>query len=143
MIEIRKEIVNGAGNVQKSEHVAFVDCSIKTIINDACQYYNTLAQVETKRYTLRGQDTYVRYVFELVKVLNLYESVIYAKDKTKAAVDECNNYIRQANRAYGISNKRRGIADKGLVIKEITVADLVFSKADSKYCVVVYGEQSK
>lgn len=143
MIEIRKEIVNGAGNVQKSEHVAFVDCSTKTIINDACQYYNTLAQVETKKYTLRGQDTYVRYVFELIKVLNLYEAVTCARDKTKDAVDECNNYIRQANRAYGISNRRRGIADKSLVIKEITAADLMFSKADSKHCVVVYGKQSK
>lgn len=142
MIEIRKEIVNGVGNVQKSEHIAFVDCSIKTILNDAGQYYNTLAQVETKKYTLHGQDTYVRYVFELVKTLSLYEAFIYAKDKTKIAVDECNNYICQANRAYSISNKRRGIADKSLAIKEITAADLMFGGNDGKYCVVVYGEQS-
>lgn len=143
MIEIRKEIVNGVGNVQKSEHIAFVECHINAVLNNISYHYNKLAQIETKRYTLRGQDIYVRYVFEPVEVKSINKAVAYAEDKTKAAVDECNNYIRQANRAYGISNRRRGIADKSLAIKEITVADLVFSKADSKHCVVVYGEQSK
>lgn len=141
MIEIRKEIVNGVGNVQRTEHIAFVDCNTNTILNNVSKYYNQLAKVETKRYTLRGQDTYVRYVFEPVEVISLNKAVAYAEDKTKAAVDECNNYIRQANRAYSISNKRRGIADKSLAIKEITAADLVFGKADSKYCVVVYNER--
>ena len=141
MIEIRKEIVNGVGNVQKSEHIAFVDCSIKTILNDAGQYYNTLAQVETKKYTLRGQDTYVRYVFEPVEVKSINKAIAYAEDKAKTVVDECNNYIRQANRAYSISNRRRGIADKSLAIKEITAADLMFGGNDSKYCVVVCGER--
>lgn len=141
MIEIRKEIVNGVGNVQKSEHVAFVDCHLNAVLNNIGYHYNKLAKVETKKYTLRGQDIYVRYVFELVKALSLYEAAIYAKDKAKAVVDECNNYIRQANRAYSISNRRRGIADKSLALKEITAADLVFGENDGKYCVIVRGEK--
>lgn len=141
MIEIRKEIVNGVGNVQKSEHIAFVDCFTGVILNEFSWFYNKLAQAETKKYTLRGQDTYVRYVFQPVEVISLDKAVAYAEYKVKAVVDECNNYIRQANRAYSISNRRRGIADKSLALKEITAADLVFGENDSKYCVVVYDEK--
>ena len=141
MIEIRKEIVNGVGNVQKSEHVAFVDCNTGVILNEFSWYYNKLAQAETKKYTLRGQDTYVRYVFQPIEVKSINKAVAYAEDKAKVAVDECNNYIRQANRAYSISNRRRGIADKSLVIKEITAADLVFGDNDGKYCVIAYDER--
>lgn len=141
MIEIRKEIVNGVGNVQKSEHVAFVDCNTGVILNEFSWFYNKLAKVETKAYSLRGQDTYVRYVFQPVEVKSINKAVAYAEDKAKAVVDECNNYIRQANRAYSISNRRRGIADKSLALEEITVADLVFGDNDGKYCVVVYDEK--
>lgn len=141
MIEIRKEIVNGVGNVQRTEHVAFVDCNLSAVLNYISKYYSTLAQVETKKYTLRGQDIYVRYVFKAVEVMSIDKAIAYAEDKTKAAVDECNNYIRQANRAYSISNRRRCIADKSLAIKEITAADLVFGKADDKYCVIVYDKR--
>lgn len=141
MIEIRKEIVNGVGNVQKSEHVAFVDCNTGVILNEFSWFYNKLAQAETKKYTLRGQDTYVRYVFQPIEVKSINKAVAYAEDKAKAVVDECNNYIRQANRAYSISNRRRGIADKSLVIKEITAADLMFGDNDGKYCVIAYDER--
>lgn len=141
MVEIRKEIVNGVGNVQRTEHVAFVDCNTGVILNEFSWFYNKLAQAETKKYTLRGQDTYVRYVFEPVEVKSINKAVAYAEDKAKAVVDECNNYIRQANRAYSISNRRRGIADKSLALEEITVADLVFGENDGKYCVVAYDER--
>lgn len=141
MIEIRKEIVNGIGNVQRTEHIAFVDCHLNAVLNNISYHYSKLAKVETKTYSLRGQDTYVRYVFEPVEVKSINKAVAYAEDKTKAAVDECNNYIRQANRAYSISNRRRGIADKSLALKEITATDLMFAKADSKYCIVVYDER--
>ena len=141
MVEIRKEIVNGVGNVQRTEHVAFVDCNTGVILNEFSWFYNKLAQAETKKYTLRGQDTYVRYVFEPVEVKSINKAVAYAEDKAKAVVDECNNYIRQANRAYSISNRRRGIADKSLALEEITVADLVFGENDGKYCVIAYDER--
>ena len=141
MVEIRKEIVNGVGNVQKSEHVAFVDCHLNAVLNNIGYHYNKLAKVETKAYSLRGQDTYVRYVFQPVEVKSINKAVAYAEDKAKAVVDECNNYIRQANRAYSISNRRRGIADKSLALEEITVADLVFGENDGKYCVIVHGEK--
>lgn len=141
MIEIRKEIVNGVGNVQKSEHITFVDCHLNAVLNNIGYHYNKLAKVETKAYSLRGQDTYVRYVFETVEIKSINKAIAYAEDKTKIAVDECNNYIRQANRAYSISNRRRCIADKSLALKEITAADLVFGKADPKYCVIVYNEK--
>lgn len=141
MVEIRKEIVNGVGNVQRTEHVAFVDCNTGVILNEFSWFYNKLAQAETKKYTLRGQDTYVRYVFEPVEVKSINKAVAYAEDKAKAVVDECNNYIRQANRAYSISNRRRGIADKSLALEEITAADLVFGDNDGKYCVIVHGEK--
>lgn len=141
MIEIRKEIVNGVGNVQRTEHIAFIECNANAILNNVSKCYNRLAQAETKKYTLRGQDTYVRYVFETVKVLSLYKAIAYAEDKTKTAVDECNNYIRQANRAYSISNRRRCIADKSLAIKEITASDIMFGKTDAKYCIIDYDEK--
>ena len=141
MVEIRKEIVNGVGNVQRTEHVAFVDCHLNAVLNNIGYHYNKLAKVETKAYSLRGQDTYVRYVFQPVEVKSINKAVAYAEDKAKAVVDECNNYIRQANRAYSISNRRRGIADKSLALEEITVADLVFEDNDGKYCVVVHGEK--
>ena len=141
MVEIRKEIVNGVGNVQRTEHVAFVDCNTGVILNEFSWFYNKLAQAETKKYTLRGQDTYVRYVFEPVEVKSINKAVAYAEDKAKAVVDECNNYIRQANRAYSISNRRRGIADKSLALEEITAADLVFGNNDDKYCVIAYDER--
>lgn len=140
MIEIRKEIVNGVGNVQRTEHVAFVDCHLNAVLNNIGYHYNKLAQVETKKYSLRGQDTYVRYLFQPLEVKSISKTIAYAEDKAKAAVDECNNYIRQANRAYSISNRRRCIADKSLAIKEIIAADLMFAKSDSKYCVVVDDE---
>lgn len=141
MIEIRKEIVNGVGNVQRTEHVAFVDCNADAILNEFSWYYNKLAQAETKQFTLRGQDMYVRYVFQPVEVISLDKAVAYAEDKARKVIADCNNYIRQANRAYSISNRRRGIADKSLVIKEITVADLVFGDNDGKYCVIAYDER--
>ena len=141
MIEIRKEIVNGVGNVQRTEHVAFIDCHLNAVLNNIGYHYNKLAKVETKKYTLRGQDTYVRYVFEAVEVKSINKAVTYAEDKAKAVVDECNNYIRQANRAYSISNRRRGIADKSLALEEITAADLVFGDNDGKYCVIAYDER--
>lgn len=40
MIEIRKEIVNGVGSVQRTEHVAFVDCSITSAVMNVIQHYN-------------------------------------------------------------------------------------------------------
>ena len=141
MIEIRKEIVNAIGNVQHTEHVAFVDCFIDAILNEFSWYYNKLAQAETKKYTLRGQDIYVRYVFQSIEVKSLDKAITYAEIKAKEVIADCNNYIRHANRAYIMSNKRRGIKDKSLAIKEITLADLAFSKNDTKYCVVVYDKK--
>lgn len=141
MIEIRKEIVNSIGNVQHTEHVAFVDCFIDAILNKFSWYYNKLAQAETKKYTLRGQDIYVRYVFQPIEAKSLDKAIAYAEIKAKEVIADCNNYIRHANRAYTMSNKRRGIADKSLAIKEITIGDLVFGKNDTKYCVVVYDER--
>lgn len=141
MIEIRKEIVNGIGNVQHTEHIAFVDCFADAILKEFSWYYNKLAQAETKKYTLRGQDTYVRYVFIPVEIKSIDKAIAYAEVKAKEVIADCNNYIRQANRAYDMSNRRRGIADKSLAIKEITVGDLVFGGNDGKYCVVICGEK--
>lgn len=141
MIEIRKEIVNGVGNVQRSEHIAFIDCFIDEKFNTLGWHYNKLAQAETKKYTLRGQNTYVRYIFVLIETKSINKAIDYAEVKTKEAIAECNNYIRHANRAYVMSNKKRGIVDKSLVIKEITAGDLLFSKNDTKYCFVIYDER--
>ena len=141
MIEIRKEIVNAIGNVQHTEHVAFVDCFINAILNEFSWYYNKLAQIETKQYTLRGQDIYVRYIFKPIEVMSLDKAILCAEIKAKEVITDCNNYIRHANRAYMMSNKRRGIRDKSLAIKEIRLGDLAFSKNDTKYCVIVYDEK--
>lgn len=141
MIEIRKEIVNGIGNVQHSEHITFVDCNVNALFDNINWYYNKLAKAETKKYTLRGQDMYVRYVFRPVEVKSLDKAIAYAEVKVREVIADCNNYIRQANRAYTISNRRRGIADKSLTIKEITVGDLVFGGNDDRYCFIVYDEK--
>lgn len=141
MIEIRKEIVNGIGNVQRSEYITFIDCFIDENFNTLSWHYNKLAQAETKKYTLRGQNTYVRYIFVLIETKSINKAINYAEVKTKEAIAECNNYIRHANRAYIMSNKKRGIIDKSLVIKEITAGDLLFSKNDTKYCFVIYDER--
>ena len=92
MIEIRKEIVNGVGNVQRTEHVAFVDCDADAILNEFSWYYNKLAQAETKQFTLRGQDTYVRYVFQPVEVISLDKAVAYAEVKARKVIADCNNF---------------------------------------------------
>lgn len=141
MIEIRKEIVNGVGNVQRTEHIAFVNCFADITLTELRLYYNKLAQAETKQYTLRGQDTYVRYVFKFVEVQSTDKAIAYAENKAKEVITDCNDYIRQANRAYEMSNRKRGIADKSLAIKEITVGDLVFSENNAKHCVVICGEK--
>lgn len=141
MIEIRKEIVNSIGNVQRSEHIAFIDCFVDDRFNTLSWHYNKLAQAETKKYTLRGQDVYVRYVLVLIETKSINKAIDYAEVKTKEVITDCNNYIRHANRAYTMSNKRRGIKDKSLAIKEITIGDLVFGKNDTKYCVVIYDDK--
>ena len=141
MIEIRKEIVNGIGNVQHSEHIAFVDCFANAVFNNLKWDYNRLAQAETKQFALRGQDTYVRYVFIPIDVKSIDKAIAYADIKVREVIADCNDYIRQANRAYSISNKRRGLIDKSLAIKEITVGDLVFGENNDRYCVVVGGEK--
>ena len=43
MIEIRKEIVNGIGNVQHTEHIAFVNCFADITLTELRLYYNKLA----------------------------------------------------------------------------------------------------
>ena len=141
MIEIRKEIVNSIGNVQHTEHIAFVDCLTNAVFSVISGYYNKLAQAETKKYTLRGQDTYVRYVFKAIEVNSIDKAIAYAETKVKEVIADCNDYIRQANRVYDMSNKRRCIADRSLAIKEITVGDLVFGENNAKYCVVIYDEK--
>lgn len=137
MIEIRKEIVNGIGNVQHSKHIAFVDCFANAVFNNLKWDYNRLAQAETKQFALRGQDTYVRYVFKPIEVNSIDKAIAYADTKVREVITDCNDYIRQANRAYIISNRRRGITDKSLAIKEITVGDLVFGETNDRYCVIV------
>ena len=73
--------------------------------------------------------------------MSINKAIDYAENKAKEVITDCNDYIRKANRAYEMSNRKRYTADRSLAIKEITLADLVFSEDNAKYCIVICGEK--
>lgn len=106
MFEIRKEIVNSIGNVQRSEQIGFVNCTKDELISSIANNYYNLARADTLYYKLRGQSYTVRYVFIYKSLATIADAVKHAKANIKARVDEANEYITAANAAYKESNKR-------------------------------------
>lgn len=126
MFEIRKEIVNSIGNVQHSEHIRFVDCDNKELLNALTDTYYYLAKANTLYYDLRGQPYIVRYVFIYHGVLSAETAIDIANADIKARVAEANDYIKSANTAYKKSNKRKGVKDDSMLLKPIDVKDFMW-----------------
>lgn len=127
MFEIRKEVVNGIGNVQYSEQVGYINCSKDAVIKHLATSYYNLARANTLYYKLRGQSHKVRYVFIYKPLLDVVDAAHFAKEKIKADVEEANDYIRIANAAYKESNRKRGLRDKSLELKPVDVKDYLWA----------------
>lgn len=127
MFEIRKEVVNGIGNVQYSEQVGYFNCSKDVVIKHLIVPYYNLARANTLHYKLRGQSYKVRYVFIHKPLIDVVDAAYFAKEETKLRVAEANDYVRVANAAYKESNRKRGIRDKSLELKPINVNDYLWT----------------
>lgn len=127
MFEIRKEIVNSIGNVQRSEQIGFVNCTKDELIDSLSNNYYNLACADTLYYKLRGQSYKVRYVFIYKNLSTIANAVKYSKANIKARVDEANVYIIAANAAYKESNKKRGLRDKSMMLKPVDIKDFMWA----------------
>ena len=141
MFEIRKEIVNSIGNVQRSEQIGFVDCTKDELISSIANNYYNLACADTLYYKLRGQSYKVRYVFIYKNLSTIANAVKYSKANIKARVDEANVYITAANAAYKESNKKRGLRDKSMALKPVDIKDFMWADkagvAEDGYVIVI------
>lgn len=143
MFEIRKEIVNSIGNVQRSEQIGFVDCTKEDIVNRLAKTYYNLAKANTLYYKLRGQSYIVRYVFIYKAVANIETVIKLANAEVKLNVDCANEYIKTANAAYKESNHKRGLKDKSMVLKPVDIKDFMWADkagvVEDGYIIVVEG----
>lgn len=141
MFEIRKEIVNSIGNVQRSGQVGFVNCTKDELISSIANNYYNLARAETLYYKLRGQSYTVRYVFIYRNLASIADAVKHAKANIKACVNEANEYIKTANSAYKESNKKRGLKDKSMALKPVDIKDFMWADkagvVEDGYCLIV------
>lgn len=141
MFEIRKEIVNAIGNVQRSEHIGFVNCSKDDVINRLAKTYYNLARANTLYYKVRGQSYTVRYVFKHTPVADINTVLKLANAEIKQNVAQANEYIDAANLAYKQSNKRRGIRDKSLTMQKYKVEDYYWDNEkhviEDGYCLII------
>lgn len=141
MFEIRKEIVNSIGNVQRSGQVGFVNCTKDELISSIANNYYNLARAETLYYKLRGQSYTVRYVFIYRNLASIADAVKHAKANIKACVNEANEYIKTANATYKKSNKKRGIGDKSMALKPVDIKDFMWADkagtVEDGYCLMV------
>lgn len=126
MFEIRKEVVNSIGNVQRSEQIGFVNCTKEDVVNHLSKTYYQLAKANTLYYKIRGQSYKVRYVFIHKPLIDIKSATAIANANIKICVDEANKYIKFANAAYKESTRKRGLRDKSLVIKPVDIGDFVF-----------------
>lgn len=127
MFEIKREIVNSIGNVQRSEQIGFINCTKDELIGSLSNNYYNLARADTLYYKLRGQSYTVRYVFIYKSLATIADAVKHAKANIKARVDEANEYIKTANVAYKESNKKRGLRDKSMVLKPVDINDFIWA----------------
>lgn len=128
MFEIKREIVNSIGNVQRSERIGFVDCTEDELKNVLLNNYRKLACANTLYYKLRGQSLAVRYRFIYRNLMSIADAITAVKAEIAYRVDEANDYIREANAAYKESNRRRGIRDNSLAIARIKIEEFDWGK---------------
>lgn len=141
MFEIRKEIVNAIGNVQRSEHIGFVNCSKDDVINRLAKTYYNLARANTLYYKVRGQSYTVRYVFKYTTVADTDTVLKLANAEIKLNVANANEYIDTANLVYKQSNKRRGIKDKSFTMQKYKLEDYYLNvekhAVENGYCLLI------
>lgn len=128
MFEIKREIVNSIGNVQRSECIGFVDCTKDELINVLANNYHKLACADTLYYKLRGQSLTVRYRFIYRNLMSIADAISASNTEIAYRVAEANDYIREANAAYKESNRRRGIKDNSLAIKPVVFKEFDWGK---------------
>jgi len=126
MFEIRKEVVNSIGNVQRSEQIGFVNCTKDELISNLSNNYYNLARADTLYYKLRGQSYTVRYIFIYKSLATIADAIKRAKADISSRINEANEYIKTANAAYKESNKKRGLRDKSLVLKPVDIKDFIW-----------------
>lgn len=128
MFEIKREIVNSIGNVQRSERIGFVDCTEDELKNVLLNNYRKLACANTLYYKLRGQSLSVHYKFIYRNPMSIIDAINAVKTEIAYRVAEANDYIREANAAYKESNRRRGIRDNSLAIARIKIEEFDWGK---------------
>lgn len=128
MFEIRKEVINSVGNVQSSVIVGYLNCTKDDIIKHIIIAYHNLACTDNLQFEIRGKSNRVRYIFTNIEVKDITTAINYAVEKIKSNVAKANEYIKTANAAYKDSNRKRGIKDKSLAIKEVKVEDYLWNK---------------
>lgn len=134
MFEIKMEIVNSAGNVQRSKRIGFVNCTKDELINVLANNYCKLACANTLYYKLRGQSLTVRYRFIHRNSMSIDEAISASNAEIAYRVAEANDYIREANAAYKESNRRRGIRDNSLAIKPVVFREFDWGKWENVDC---------
>lgn len=134
MFEIKKEVVNSIGNIQRSERIGFVDCTKEELINVLANNYRKLACANTLYYKLRGQSLTVRYKFVYRNPMSIADAISTSNAEIAYRIDEANEYIRKANAAYKQSNRRRGIKDNSLAIKPVAFKEFNWDKWEFVNC---------
>lgn len=137
MFEIRKEIVNSAGNVQHYKIIAHLDCDNHDNITPLVKDFNRAAQAETVKYKLRGQDLYVRYCFIYKPLTSYAELAKYAFKLINEAVDAANRTVHDANANYKYSARKRHIKADDVVEKKYNVQQFLEKDYEPEYSMIV------
>lgn len=137
MFEIRKEIVNSAGNVQRYKIIAHLGCDNHDNITPLVKKFNRVAQAETIKYKLRGQDLYVRYCFIYKPLTSYMELAKYAFKLINEAVDVANRTVHNANANYKYSARKRNIKADDVVEKKYDVQQFLEKDYEPEYSMVI------
>lgn len=137
MFEIRKEIVNSIGNVQHYEIITYLNCDNHDNITPLVKDFNRVAQAETIKYKLRGQDLYVRYCF-IYKPLSSYAELAKRAFKLiNEAVDVANRTVHDANANYKYSARKRHIKADDAIEKRYSVQQCLEKDYKPEYSIVI------
>lgn len=137
MFEIRKEIVNSIGNVQHYEIIAYLNCNNNDNITPLVKDFNLVAQAETIKYKLRGQDLYVRYCFIYKSLISYGELAKHAFKLINKAVDDANRTVHDANTNYKYSARKRHIKADDEIEKRYSVQQCLEKDYKPEYSIVI------
>lgn len=145
MIEVKRLVINSAGNVRESRVTAFVDCTEEEANTVLAAHYSALAKVESLYYKLRGQSYIVKYLFVYKDLYSLDIAISNANTGISKNITEANRYIAYSNTAYKMSNSRRGIKDNSMIINKVELKDFIYDVecrvVDGKYVSLIESEE--